>query len=294
MPLKKFEARQKLLLALFSFCFFISHSLYAQITKSLEGEAFPLWEAGGGAVAAVVPAYPGSEDTNNFYIPFPTFFYRGDVIRADEEGGMRGRFLKTDTFEINLSIGGSLPANSNDVNARRGMPDLETIVEFGPGLLATLWKSRGIQNYKLGLNIPLRAAFAVDFFSARERGIVFNPLLYFITENLVGKRVFTFTSISSVVASHKFQKVFYQVDPQFALFDRPAYAAESGYLGTTVAQGFSKLLFGQVNTFLGVTWQNLRGAANRNSPLFKKKDNFSAAIGFVWWFYESEARERTL
>jgi outer membrane scaffolding protein for murein synthesis (MipA/OmpV family) len=294
MPFKKFKARQKLLLILFSFSLIFSHSLQAQITKSLEGEAFPLWEAGGGAVAAVVPAYPGSEDTNNFFIPFPTFFYRGDVIRADEEGGMRGRFLKTDTFEINLSIGGSLPANSEDVNARRGMPDLETMVEFGPGLLATLWKSRGIQNYKLGLNVPLRAAFAVDFFSAKEKGIVFNPLLYFITENLVGKRVFTFTSISSVVASHKFQKVFYQVDPQFALFDRPAYAAESGYLGTTVAQGFSKLLFGQVNTFLGVTWQNLRGAANRNSPLFKKKDNFSAAIGFVWWFYESEARERTL
>lgn len=284
-------------LPLIPFLFLLSNlffvfSTYSQITKSLEGEAFPLWEAGGGAVAAVVPAYPGSEDTNNFFIPFPTFFYRGDVIRADEEGGMRGRFLKGENYEINLSIGGSLPANSNDVNARRGMPDLKTMVEVGPGLLATLWKSKGITNYKLGLNIPLRAAFTVDFFEAKERGLVFNPLLYFITENLIGKRVFTFTSISSVVASHKFQRVFYQVDPQFALSDRPAYATESGYLGTTVAQGFSKLLFGKVNTFFGVTWQNLRGAANRNSPLFKKKDNFSAAVGFVWWFWESDAREK--
>lgn len=286
------KQQEKLLLGLFSF--FLLSQIHAQITKSLEGEAFPLWEAGGGAVAAVVPAYPGSEDTNNFFIPFPTFFYRGEVIRADEEGGMRTRFLKTDTFEINLSIGGSLPANSEDVNARRGMPDLETMIEAGPGLLATLWKKKGIQSYKLGLNVPLRVAFAVDFFSAEEKGLVFNPLLYFITENLIGKRVFTFTSISSVVASQKFQKVFYQVDPQFALFDRPTFAAESGYLGTTVAQGFSKLLFKNVNTFVGLTWQNLRGAANSNSPLFKKKDNFSAAIGFVWWFYESDARETAI
>lgn len=286
------KQQEKLLLGLFSFL--LLTQIHAQITKSLEGEAFPLWEAGGGAVAAVVPAYPGSEDTNNFFIPFPTFFYRGEVIRADEEGGMRTRFLKTDTFEINLSIGGSLPANSEDVNARRGMPDLETMVEAGPGLLATLWKKKGIQSYKLGLNVPLRVAFAVDFFRAEEKGLVFNPLLYFITENLIGKRVFTFTSISSVVATQKFQKVFYQVDPQFALFDRPAFAAESGYLGTTVAQGFSKLLFKNVNTFIGLTWQNLRGAANSNSPLFKKKDNFSAAIGFVWWFYESDARETAI
>ena len=63
-----------------------------------------------------------------------------------------------------------------------------------------------------------------------------------------------------------------------------AITGASGHLCSEMAQGFSKLLFGQVNTFLGVTWQNLRGAANRNSPLFKKKDNFSAAIGFVWWF----------
>jgi outer membrane protein len=274
MPQKKLPIVLLLLLTLFS----LENS--AQITKSLEGEAFPLLEAGAGAVAAVVPAYPGSEDTNNFFIPFPTFFYRGDVLRADEEGGMRGRFLKTEDFEINLSIGGSLPANSEDVYARRGMPDLNTMVEVGPGLLATLWKKKGITNYKLGLNIPIRAAFAVDFFEAKERGLVFNPLLYFITENLIGKRVFTFTSVSSVVASHKFQKVFYQVDPQFTLNDRPAYAAQSGYLGTTVAQGFSKLLFGKVNTFVGLTWQNLRGSANENSPLFIKKDNFSAAIGF--------------
>lgn len=278
--------------ALYLILFLFSIQSYAQITKSLEGKAQPLWEAGAGAVGAIVPAYPGSENTNNFFIPFPTFFYRGDVVRADEEGGMRGRFLKEETYEVNLSIGGSLPASSKDVAARQGMPDLKTMAEFGPGLLATLWKKKGIVNYKLGLNLPFRAAWAVDLFEAKERGLVFNPLLYFVTENLVGKRVFTFTSVSTIVASYRFHKVFYEVEPQYATATRPAYSSDSGYLGTTFSQGFSKLLFKKINAFIGVNYTSLKGNANRHSPLFKKDYNLAAAIGFVWWFYESEAREK--
>lgn len=276
------------------FILFSLHSLsaLAQITKSLDGQSDPLWEAGAGLVTALTPAYPASEDSNEFVIPFPTFFYRGKILRADEEGGARGRFFKTENFEINLSIGGSLPANSKDVSVREGMPDLDTMIELGPGLLATLWKKKGVQNYKLGLNVPLRTAFAVDFFDVQEQGLVFNPLLYFVTENIFGSRVFTFTGISSVVASQKFHQYFYQVDPQFTTSTRASYDAQSGYLGTTLSQGFSKLIFKNMNAFFGVSYSNHKGAANKNSPLFKEEHNFSAALGFVWWLYESKERAR--
>lgn len=277
---------------LFSFLALNSLNGFAQITKSLDGQSDPLWEAGAGLVTALTPAYPASEDTKQLTIPFPTFFYRGEILRADEEGGARGRFFKTENFEINLSIGGSLPANSKDVKAREGMPDLDTMIELGPGLLVTLWKKKGVQNFKLGLNIPLRTAFAVEFFKAKEQGLVFNPLLYFVTENILGPRVFTFTGISSIIASQKFHQYFYQVEPQFATIERPSYDAQSGYLGTTLAQGFSKQIFNQVNLFLGLSYSNHKGAANKSSPLFKEEHNFSAAIGFVWWFYESRERAR--
>ena len=251
----------------------------------------PLLEGGAGAVSALVPAYPGSEDTNFFFIPFPTFFYRGDVLRADEEGGMRGRFFKNDRLEVNLSIGGSLPASSKDVSIRDGMPDLNTMVEFGPGVLATLWQKRGPISFKLGLNLPLRNAWSVDFFEAKERGLVFNPLLYFITEGLLAKGYLTFTSLSSVFATQKFHRVFYAVDPQFQTAVRPSYQAQSGYLGTTLAQGFSKQVYKDVLMFLGFGYQNFKGAANRNSPLLRREENFSAALGIVWWFWESDSLE---
>ncbi len=265
----------------------------AQITQSVDDKKKPLWELGAALVGAVVPAYPGSEETNTFFIPipFPTFFYRGDVLRADEEGGMRSRLLKSDTYEVNLSVGGSLPADSEDVAIRQGMPDLNTIIELGPGLLATLWKYRGeAGNYKLGLNIPLRVATTVDFWEAEEQGLVFNPLLYLITERVFGNKLITFTGLSTVVASQKFHRYFYQVDAPFVRTDRPQYGSQSGYLSTTFSQGFSGKITDEVIGFVGASYTSLHGNANRNSPLFKEKDNFSVALGLVWWFYESQER----
>ncbi len=266
-------------------------SLHAQVTKSVTEGSRPLWEGGIAFVGARVPAYPGANQYNFFALPFPSFFYRGDIVRADEEGGMRGRFFKNDTFEINLSIGGSLPANSDENEARQGMPDLKTMGELGPGLLATLWEQRGKSSFKLGLNIPLRTALTLDFWSIKERGLVFNPLIYFITENFVAKKIFTFTGLSSVVASQKFHKVFYQVDQQYVTNDRAAYQAKSGYLSTTLSQGFSTQLYKNVMTFLGVSYSHYKGAANYNSPLMKQDHNFNVAMGLVWWFYESDSKE---
>ncbi len=266
---------------------------HAQVTQSVTKGSRPLWEGGVALVSARVPAYPGANQYNHFTIPFPSFFYRGNFVRADEEGGMRGRFFKNQTFEINLSVGGSLPANSSDNPARRGMPDLNTMAEVGPGLLATLWQQRGTSSFKLGLNIPLRTALAVDFWNIKERGLVFNPLLYFITENFLANKIFTFTGISSVVASQKFHRYFYQVEPQYVTADRPQYSAHSGYLSTTVSQGFSTQLYKNVMTFLGVSYSHYKGAANFDSPLMKQDYNFNMAVGLVWWFYESDAKEQT-
>jgi outer membrane scaffolding protein for murein synthesis (MipA/OmpV family) len=283
------------MLRLFLILIALCSSSYAQITQSVDDKAKPLYEFGAAMVGAVVPAYPGSDVQNTFFIPipFPTFFYRGEVLRADEEGGMRSRFFKSDTFEVNLSIGGSLPADSEDVKAREGMPDLNTVVELGPGLLATLWshKENG-KSYKLGLNLPLRAALGVDFWRVRQHGLVFNPLLYLITEGLIGKKIITFTGLSTVYATQRFHRLFYQVDQAFVTPERALYGSRSGYMSTTLSQGFSTSLSQNIVGFLGLSYMNLQGNANRRSPLFKRRDNFSAALGLVWWFYESTSRAK--
>lgn len=277
---------------LFFFVIFVI-PLKAQVTQSVTKNSRPLWEGGLGVVAARVPAYPGADQYNLFTLPVPAFFYRGTYVRADEEGGMRGRFFKNNTFEINLSIGGSLPASSKDNDAREGMPDLLSMAELGPGLLATLWEYRGESKFKLGINIPLRTALSLDFWSIRERGLVFNPLIYFITEDFIGNNIFTYTSLQSRFASQKFHRVFYNVDSRYATENRPSYSAESGYMSTSISQGFSTQITSDVVTFLGLSYSHYKGSANYNSPLMKQDYNFNMAFGLIWWFYESDQREST-
>lgn len=284
---------QKILLLSSVFILISIQNIFAQAIQSVVKGPRPLWEGGLALISARVPAYPGANQYNTFNIPFPTFFYRGDYLRADEEGGMRTRFFKNKTFEMNLSIGGSLPANSYKNQTRKGMPNLKTLAQVGPGLLVNLWKKRGTANFKLGLNIPLRTAVAVDFWSLKEKGLVFNPLLYFITEHFLANKVFTFTALSSVIASQKFQRYFYQVDPRYATADRPQYQAHAGYLSSTISQGFSTQIYKDLMSFVGISYSYYKGAANFNSPLMKQDHNFSMAIGFVWWFYESDAKEQT-
>ena len=91
----------------------------------------PLWEAGVGAAAFSTPAYPGASDRSNRWLVVPFLLYRGKVLRADQEG-VGARLLDTDKIEFDVGFAGALPAHSNDVEVRRGMPDLGTLVEFGP------------------------------------------------------------------------------------------------------------------------------------------------------------------
>jgi outer membrane protein len=67
--------------------------------------------------------------------------------------GARLLNIKQSDFDFDLAL--SLPARSSDVPARRGMPDLRTLVEFGPRLKIKL--AEPTQDSRLGLELPLRA-----------------------------------------------------------------------------------------------------------------------------------------
>ncbi|MFZ8934192.1 MAG: MipA/OmpV family protein, partial [Bacteriovoracaceae bacterium] len=87
----------------------------------------PLWELGGGIVRTQFPDYPGSDFNYNITLPFPAAIYRGDILRAERDEGIRGRFWNHKSFELDLSFDGTLPSRSGKPNPKRaGMPQLET------------------------------------------------------------------------------------------------------------------------------------------------------------------------
>lgn len=101
--------------------------------------------------------------------------YRGERVRADRDG-LRGRLFDSDRAELDLSLGGALPVRSERNDARRGMPALDPVLEFGPSLVVRLARSAD-RRRTVELRLPARAAYAVDGRGLHGVGAVFAPQL---------------------------------------------------------------------------------------------------------------------
>jgi hypothetical protein len=189
----------------------------------------PLWELGAGATVLAFPDYRGSDQTRNYVLPIPYVVYRGEFLRADRNG-VRSIFVDSDNVEINLSVGASLPIDSKDNDARRGMPDLKPTVELGPAVDFVLWRS-SIPGMKLTLRLPVRAGFTVER-SPEYIGWLFSPKLNLDIEDVGGLPGWKLGLLASpAYGDRRFHRHFYSVSPEFATPSREAYDAPAGYNG---------------------------------------------------------------
>ncbi len=121
--------------------------------QTVDAPAKPLWELGVAGGVVSTPSYPGAADRETRGLALPLIIYRGKVFRADQ-GGIGARVFKSDTAELDVGLAASLPARSNDVAARAGMPDLGGLAEFGPRLKLRL--ARFDAQSGLRAELPLR------------------------------------------------------------------------------------------------------------------------------------------
>lgn len=268
-----------------TFFFFILLSLFYSncFAQSFGVDSEALLEAGAGVVYGSVPHYPGSDQSNTLVVPFPVVIYRGERLRIDEDGGVRTRFFYSDRFELNLSVGGSLPVSTKDNRVRTGMPKLDAIVEIGPGLIIHLVDKKLSEKFRLSLNIPIRQAISSDLKYTKARGQTFNPLLY--SFYMLNKNFTIFSAISSFWASKEYNRYLYDVDSKYATPSRPAYLAKSGHVvmnyAAAVVYNLEKL-----SVFSAISLNDASRSSNRFSPLFVKARNIGYAIGFTYYFYK--------
>jgi MipA family protein len=247
----------------------------------------PLWELGAGVTALYFPDYPGSDQSSAYVLPFPYFVYRGDFFKADRDG-IRGVFVDSHRIELNLSVGASLPVNSNQNRARQGMPDLQPTVEIGPALDIHLWRSDD-RRYTLDLRLPVRIAVTVSG-GMEDIGWVFSPRINLDIGDVAGLPGWNMGLLAGpMFGSERSHEHFYSVAPQYATADRPAFDAEGGYSGSQFLIAVSKRY---LNYWIGgfARWDNLSGAAFAASPLVRQNYSFSAGIGVGWIFGESSTR----
>ena len=262
--------------------------LFAGMAPALAAEpALPLWEAGVFGGTAVTPAYPGASERSTRNLALPYLIYRGKVLRADRSG-VGARLLDTDRLGLDIGFALSLPARSSDVPARRGMPDLGTLVEFGPRLKVKL--AEPTQHSRLGLELPLRAVIEARG-GLRRQGATFEPrLVYGLQDAQQAWQVDA--SVGAVFGNAAINDYLYGVNTALATAERPAYAAKSGLMLTRLGLGGSYRLQRDWRAFAFLRYDNYAGAANRASPLLRQNSGTSAGIGLMWTWQRSSSLAR--
>ncbi len=258
-------------------------ALTAVMPRAARPAELPLWEAGAGVAVLDFPDYRGSDQRHTLVLPIPYLVYRGDFLKADRES-IRGQFYKDDRLDLHLSVNGSIPVDSSDNSARRGMPDLDPTLEIGPNLTVMLLRS---DTMHLNLRFPVRAVIATDLSRARDEGWVFQPQVNVdFYDRFPGPGWNLGFAAGPLFGSKRYHNYFYGVAPQFATPERPAYEAGGGYAGTQWIAALSKRY---PSYWVGgfVRADTLSGAVFDASPLVRQKEAFSVGVAAAWVFSRS-------
>lgn len=251
----------------------------------------PRWEIGVGGGYLQGFDYPASSDANRRGIALPYFIYRSDVVRVGG-GGFRAVAVERPRFRVDVSFGAGISSSSDQDGARSGMPDLDFLLQAGPRaqFIFANRPTDGGGRLQVSLSGALRGVVSTDFNSLRNQG-----LLAQINFNVTQRRVFgsnfdALARLSSTWAEDRLHEYFYEVAPEFATADRPAYDATGGYLGTSAFIGGAYRPNTAVRLFAGMQFGFYSGAANEDSPLFEETVSTGFALGFAWTIKESAER----
>jgi len=263
----------------------------AQTTASgAKDETKPLWELGAIGGVGWLPDYPAAGQNHLQGIGLPYVVYRGKFLRAGDKGIIRGRLLHTDRMELDVSLSGSFPTDSEDNDARSGMRDLDWLGEVGPRLQITL--ARAARDAKIELELPVRAVFSTDFSSFGHEGYVFAPEIAYQNERFGGRDIALKFSVTAKFANKDVADYFYGVPSGSVTARRAAFTAKAGYMGTRVQLGFIEKMSSRWKMFAVLAADLHHGAANEDSPLFINKTNFNVGGGLIWSFWQSRRRVR--
>ena len=250
----------------------------------------PLWEVGLVSAAFSGPSYPAADDETTAAFLSPFVIYRGDIFSVGDEGALRALAFANDTLELDLSLGASLPADSEDDADREDMPDLDFLFEIGPQLI---WHAarHDFKRWRGEFDIKLRARSVISLVDFDTHGFLVEPAFVYELKSKTRRHLSWQADIELLYGNKRLNRYFYEVADRYATGTRRnAYMADSGYMGAEIGAGLSYPVNDKLRLFVGGNVEIYDGAANQDSPLFKEDVAYSGGMVLVYSFYESDAR----
>lgn len=241
-------------------------------------------EVGVGLSAVHVPHYIGSDESEEYFVPFPYLRYRSEKLTIDRNL-IQGNMWRSGNWSLELSFGGAVKVDSEDSQARQGMEDLDFIIEAGPALHYYFLGDR-TKNNALFLELPVRLATSTDFTQAQYRGFTFNPRVmwrraYFMN----GYEVRPQLSVGLRSGDDKYHEYIYGVKREFETNERPEYQARNGFGGYQI--GYSTAVLSRGWLVAGFfRYVNISGASYEDSPLVSTKHNFTGGFAVAYLFQD--------
>lgn len=256
-----------------------------------------LWEYGVGIGFVRYFHYPASNQSRDLALPFPTFQYRGEVLRADDRDGAKAYLLKSSRWTLDLG-GGFLPAlKSEDNEARKNMDPLLWSLHLGPQFIYDITKD-------LSLSLGVYQSAVSDFTFTKTNGYVYEQTFSYwfdtlfksdrlqrhVPQTLKEKTSFySKVSLKFISGSRDYLGTFFDVAEKDATPDRPRYQSEAGFLGVSLGY-FQTFRYDDYNFYFGFADSHYDHSVNRKSPLHRADNNRGLFFGMTYKMGESDGR----
>ncbi len=238
------------------------------------------WTLGAGLGVFDYHLYPGAKATRRLYLPVPYFTFRSPKFEIDR--GIKSFLYQSKTIVIDISADFGLPVNSEDTEARKGMPDLDFMLQLGPSL-EFLLNDKNKNYFDVRFELPLRAAYAIDGSDTKNIGYLLEPRFSFNHRRLAKTGLSQKATIGLKFATEDFHAYYYDVSEAFVSADRKVFKSDAGFGGSFAKYRISYKTSDFVY-WAFLRYQSLRGAEFEDSPLVLQKDYYFVGVGFAWIF----------
>lgn len=253
-------------------------------TNQADYQERPLFELGLGVGGLYQPYYTGTKQSRTFAFPVPVPVYRGDFLKSDEDG-VRAELLNSDRFKLEFSMDFNLAFDSDDVDLRTGMDDIDSRLQIGPSIEVKLAQTDHSQWL---LNLPIRANIGISGDGLNESGFTFAPnVTYFRNFDWSGTAWRAGVALGPQFGSKDYQNLYYGVDDAFATDTRPSYSADSGYAGSRLLMTLRSQNRERLWVWF-VRYENINGATFDDSPLVETNNGLSIGLIFSKFLFKSK------